>query len=65
MGETDDPDSSEPADFFSSDERSWIEALRNLTDKDRAAVLQITKSLGQGGEGKPTFHSPKAGYKAI
>lgn len=63
-GEIDDPDTEEPTESLTSDERSWIEDLRNLTDKNRAAILHITKSLGQGDVGKPTFHSPKQDYKA-
>lgn len=62
-GETNDPESALPDDHLSSDERDWIDLLRDLDAKDRAAILQITRSLARDDKG-PTLHSPASDYRA-
>ncbi len=63
MDETDDPKSDAPDDHLSSEERAWIELLRNLDEKDRSAVLHITRSMVRS-DITPTVHSPARRYMA-
>lgn len=45
-GETSDPDSDVP-DFgtFTAEEHDWVELLRNVAPKDRAAILQLARTI--------------------
>lgn len=45
MDETDDRFSEQPGETYSSDEREWVQLLRSLAPKDRAAALQLVRTI--------------------
>lgn len=47
MGETDDPDSEFTTEPLTAEEREWIEMLRGIAPKDRAAALQLVRTISQ------------------
>lgn len=44
-GETDDPDCDSPEWSLSHDEQEWLTLLRQLAPTDRAAVMQLTRTI--------------------
>jgi len=68
-GETDDPSSDQPDDTMSSEDRDVVEMLNRLSDRDRAIVRQLIRSLADHTDASPstpaptpaTLHSPAVG----
>lgn len=45
-GETDDPnEDAPPAPDISAEEQEWLELMRSLAPRDRAAVMQLTRTI--------------------
>lgn len=44
-GDTDDPDCEMPEWSLSIEEQEWVGLMRQLAPKDRAAVLQLTRTI--------------------
>jgi len=62
-GETDDPSLDAPhAETFSSEEREWIELLRDLDRTERLALLTVTRSMARTSK-PPTLHSPAQEFR--
>lgn len=63
-GETDDPESALPdSPVLTFDEVSLLDALRELEQKDREAVIRIIRSLAASGQ-RPTLHDHRLEYRA-
>lgn len=64
MGETDDPDAEFAESAVTAEEEEWLDQLRIVTPADRAAILQLTRSLAKCEAGpKPTLHSPSHEFR--
>lgn len=65
-GETADRDSDVPDDLLSAEERRWVEQMRQLSARDRAAVMQLIASLAGQAEPDPppTLHDKRLAYRA-
>ncbi|WP_279351392.1 helix-turn-helix domain-containing protein [Erythrobacter litoralis] len=63
-GETDNPESDLPENVLSFAEREWLDLMRQLGEKDRDAVMHLTRSLAAAGSHTPTIHSPRSTYRA-
>jgi len=62
-GETDDPSAEFPDEFdMSSDERTLIELFRGIAPKDRAAVLQLVRSLATSAA-TPLLQGEQQGFR--
>lgn len=54
-GETDDPSSEAPEDDFSAEEREWVELLRAMPPKERAAALTLARTIATSAR-SPSIH---------
>ena len=62
-GENDDPEpGTEGESSLSSEERDALALLRILTERDRAAVMQLMRSLAGCAE-TPTLHAPRQKWR--
>lgn len=50
MGETDDPDSEFTEEPLTAEEREWVEMLRGIAPRDRAAALQLVRTISQSAQ---------------
>lgn len=63
-GETDDHRSEAPDDFLDAQDREALELIRELAPRDRAAILQIARSLvSRVRDAAETLHSPRLEFK--
>ena len=63
-GDTDDPAGNAFDDALSSEEHELLELLRVLAPKDRAAIMQLARSLASCAPAPPpTLHSPRQDFK--
>ncbi|HQS95064.1 MAG TPA: helix-turn-helix domain-containing protein [Novosphingobium sp.] len=75
-GETDDPDSTLPDEpDLSAEERAVVDCLRQIAPKDRAALIQLARTLATIGNPEPpptvkkyvasteTLHAPRVSYR--
>lgn len=61
-GETDDQKGDSPEVDWSSEERELLDLMRVLQPKDRAAILQLARSLANCGKVPPTLHDRQLAY---
>lgn len=57
LGETDDPDGNTQAPDLTADERELVDLIRSIAPKDKAAILQLTRSIAHCTP-SPTIHEP-------
>lgn len=60
--ETNDPNSDAPEAEYSADERGWIESLRALSTRERAAVVSLIRALSAS-EAAPTLHDKRPDFR--
>ena len=61
-GETDDPDDTCPGLGLTSEERDWIELLRALAPSDRAAALQLVRTIATSAQ-SPRLQAHKRDWR--
>lgn len=61
-GETDDPFSESPPEDITGEEREFIELIRSISSKDKAAILHLARSIATAAP-KSSLHSPQGEFK--
>lgn len=62
LGETDDPESEFEDVDLTADERELVEIMRAIAPKDRAAIMQLARTLAQCSV-PPVVHAPASGFR--
>lgn len=61
-GESDDPECDAPLPDYSSDERDLIELIRGMAPKDRAAILQLARTIAHSAT-TPAVHAGRHEFR--